>query len=237
MDTLTIGQTLLLERAISLLLIMLASASVSAYVFRNVQSCAFMIGTFILSIVGIFAAIFAAQTGNIFLIALASVFFGASVGSILGMFVIASVAALNAKRASGESRKTNPVDPKKVVEAIAITIGVMFVTTLIAAGVGLFSGVNFQGLGSILFMGLFVVMGISLVGIVIKRRLWMETMLGLGVSAFWVVYLVYDFNKVVTKFIETDGSWVDAMEVAMGIFLDLVNLFVWLFPLILDVYT
>ena len=80
---------------------------------------------------------------------------------------------------------------------------------------GLFGGINFQGLGSVLFMGLFFLIGISLLGMVFKHSLWMETLIGIGASIFWVIYLVYDFNKIVTTYIETSGDWGEAMGITM----------------------
>jgi FtsH-binding integral membrane protein len=218
----TPGQALLLERALTLVLLLLGSASISAWVFKEIRGCGFLIGTFIASILGIFLMYGAATTGNIALITLASVFFGGSVGATLGSFAIAV----------GESKGLNTT---KIVQAVAITIGTVFLATLLAGMIGLFSGVNFQGLGSILFMGLFVLIGISLLGIVVKNSLWMEMALGIGASIFWVIYLIYDFNKIVTRFVETNGEWTHAVEVAMGIFLDMINLFIRLLPIIMEI--
>lgn len=218
----TIGQELLLERAMSILLIMLASASISAWAFRTVSGCGFLIGTFVASIVGIFLCIGAAATDNVALIALASTFFGGAVGATLGSFALAV----------GESKGLSEA---KIGQAVAITIGTVFLATLIAAAIGLFGGVNFQGLGSILFMGLFVLIGISLLGLVIRNSLWTEMLIGGAASIFWVIYLIYDFNKVVTVFVETNGSWADAMHVAMNVFLDMINLFIRLLPIIMEI--
>lgn len=217
----TPGQELLLERAMSILLIMLASASISAWMFRMVNGCGFLIGTFVASIVGIFLCIGAAASDSVVLIVLASGFFGGSVGATLGSFAFAV----------GEAKG---LSVEKIGQAVAITLGTVFLATLIAAMIGLFGGVNFQGLGSILFMGLFVLIGISLLGIVVKNSLWMEMLIGAGASVFWVIYLVYDFNKVVTIFVETNGAWGEAMHVAMNVFLDMVNLFVRLLPIIME---
>lgn len=217
----TSGQELLLERAMSILLIMLASASISAWVFRTVSGCVFIIGTFIASIVGIFLCIGAAATENVALIALASSFFGGSVGATLGSF------ALTVGEARGKSIE-------KIGQTVVVAAGAVFLATLIAAVIGLFGGINFQGLGSILFMGLFVLIGISLLGLVVKNSLWTEMLISTVASIFWVIYLVYDFNKVVTVFVETSGKWADAMHVAMSVFLDMVNLFVRLYVLFMD---
>lgn len=216
------GQELLLERAMSILLVMLASASISAWVFRMTNGCGFLIGTFIASIIGIFLCIGAAATESVVLIVLASTFFGGSVGATLGSFALAV----------GESKG---LSVEKVGHAVAITLGTVFLATLIAALIGLFGGINFQGLGSVLFMGLFVLIGLSLLGLVVKNSLWTEMLIGAGASLFWVVYLIYDFNKVVTVYAESSGGWQEAMNVAMGVFLDMINLFIRLLPIIMEI--
>lgn len=114
-----------------------------------------------------------------------------------------------------------------------VTLAVIAIAMLVTAVIGLMSGFNFQGFGGILFAILLGILGITVIGIFVKFNKVVEMIIGLGISFFFMVYMVYDFNKVVDLY--NEASWRAAMEIAMNIFLDLLNIFVRLLPIIVDI--
>ena len=194
---------------------MFVGAAASAYIFRNVRSCGFVIAATVVMIAMIFVASAVAATNNALLSVGVAFLFGASVGSILGSFVLMVT--------EGHERGA---------EAVLVTLAILGVVTVCAGVIGLTSGYNFQGMGGTLFAILIGIVAISLIGLFVRWGKVMEMVIGLGVSLFFVVYMVYDFNKAVALY--TEATWSAAMDIAMNLFLDLVNIFVRLLPIILD---
>lgn len=209
-------QVALLSMTLALLTVMMAAASASAYLFKDIWNWPFVIGSFVIAIVLVFVAAGVAATNNPVLIFPVAAIFGASIGATLGSFVIA---VTHGKRRGGE--------------AVMVTLAIIAVVTLITALIGLLSGFNFQGLGGILFAILLGVVALSFIGLFIRWNKVMEMVIGLGISLFFMVYMVYDFNKVVDKY--NEATWGAAMEIAMNLFLDIVNIFVRLLPIIVDI--
>lgn len=83
-----------------------------------------------------------------------------------------------------------------------------------------------------MFAGLWILIGISLAGLIgwISERV--EYMIGIVAAAFWGVYMIYDFNKVVDLY--ESPTWAAAMSIAMGLYLDMVNFFIRILPYVLD---
>lgn len=76
------------------------------------------------------------------------------------------------------------------------------------------------------------VLVLAIVGIFTNWSRVTETVIGLGVSAFFALYMIYDFNKAINLY--TEASWGAAMDIAMSVFLDMLNIFVRLLPIIAD---
>lgn len=205
----------LLTMTLALLAVMMVSAVVSAYLFRNVWNWPFVIGSFVVAIALIFVAVAVAATNNPVFIFPVAALFGASIGATLGSFVIA---VTHGKR--------------RGAEAVMVTLAIIAVVTLITAIIGLLSGFNFQGMGGIMFAILLGIVVLSLIGLFVRWNKVVEMVIGLGVALFFMVYMVYDFNKVVDKY--DQASWGAAMEIAMNLFLDIVNIFIRLLPIIVE---
>jgi FtsH-binding integral membrane protein len=193
----------------------LAGCILAAWFFRNIINWAIIIIGFIASIALMFVAFAIAQTNNGFLVLLASFLFGATSGCTLGGFILAVTE--NHSRAK---------------EVVAITVGIVAIATVATAVVGIFSGYNFQGLGTYLFTGLLILIGIVIFQIFFQVSKKTDLVIGAMASVFWVVYLLYDFNKVVDKY--DQATWEAALDIGMNVYLNMVNLFVRLLPIIAD---
>lgn len=206
----------LLIKVTQLLFILVGSAALSAYLFRNVFNWPFVIGSFIVSIILIFVAVGVGNTGNPLLVFPVMAMFGSAIGSTLGSFTLAVT--------DGKERGR---------DAVIITLAIIAVSMLVTAAIGLLSGFNFQGMGGVMFAILLGIVALSLIGLFVKWNKVVEMVIGLGVSLFFMIYLVYDFNKVVSLYHES--TWGAAVDIAMNLFLDMVNIFVRLLPIIVEV--
>lgn len=194
---------------------MLIAATAFAYTFRNVWNWPFVIGSFVVSIGLIFVALAVAATNNpVFIFAVAALF-GGSIGSTLGSFVLAVT--------EGHERGS---------QSVMVTLAIIAVITVVAAVIGLLSGFNFQGMGGVMFIILLGIVALSFIGLFVHWNKVTEMIIGLGVSLFFAIYMVYDFNKAVDLY--NEATWSAAMEIAMNLFLDMVNIFVRLLPIIVD---
>lgn len=211
----TPSQVQLLVMVIQLLSVMLMGAVVSAWLLRNYFSWPLVIGSFVVTIILIFVMVGVAGTGNTFATLIIGTLFGAAIGADLGGFTLAVT----------DGRKRGR-------EAVAITLAIVAGSTVMAAAVGMFTGYNFQGWGGPLFIGLLLLIGVGLFQLFVRLNRITELIIGAVASLFWVIYLIYDFNKVVDLYEE--ATWSAAAEIAMNVFLDMVNLFVRLLPIIAE---
>lgn len=107
--------------------------------------------------------------------------------------------------------------------------------TFLAGWIGMYSGIDFSFLGGFLAFALLALILISIVRIFIhiggmKRRL----IAGFGVIIF-IGYLLYDFNNLSKAAkIEQANTWPVAMNYAIEIYLDIINLFLQLLDLLGD---
>lgn len=200
---------------LQLLSVMLMGAVASAWLLRNHFTWPVIIGSFVVTIVLIFVMFGVASSGNPFTTILVGTLFGAAVGADLGGFTLAVT----------EGRKRGG-------DAVAITLAVVAGSTILAAAIGMLTGFNFQGWGGPLFIGLLLLLGVGVVQIFVRMDRVIELAIGGVASLFWVLYLIYHFNKVVDLY--NEATWSAAAEIAMNVFLAMVNLFVRLLPLIVE---
>lgn len=95
------------------------------------------------------------------------------------------------------------------------------------------SGFNFQGLNGIMLTILLGLIGLGILALFIRFNKVLELLIGIGASIFWMVYLVVDFNRIVSQYHEATAS--AALQIAMKIYADLINLFVQLLPIIVQI--
>ncbi len=111
----------------------------------------------------------------------------------------------------------------------------MVATTLsvfMTAAIVYFSDTDFGFLGSFLF---FALLGLVIVRIlkewVIKDSSFSMIQTGIGIIIF-TFYLIYDFNRLEKAMVQGDESWGTAVDLAVSIYLDIVNLFLLILELL-----
>ena len=136
---------------------------------------------------------------NILLMAL----FTASSGFSLGVYFIAY---------NGTAQK-----------ALALTVLTTFLTGLIA----MYSGLDFEWMGKFLFIALIILVIYSLIRIFVKIG-GQRIMAGIGVLVF-TGYLLFDFNRLAkAKAVALANNWDTALNFAINLYLDIINLFIYL---------
>ena len=115
----------------------------------------------------------------------------------------------------------------------------MVATTLsvfMTAAIVYFSDTDFGFLGSFLF---FALLGLVIVRIlkewVIKDSSFSMIQTGIGIIIF-TFYLIYDFNRLEKAMVQGDESWGTAVDLAVSIYLDIVNLFLLILELLSESY-
>ena len=106
-------------------------------------------------------------------------------------------------------------------KALALTVLTTFLTGLIA----MYSGLDFAWLGKFLFIGLIVIVIFSIIRIFARIR-GQRFMAVLGVFVF-TGYLLFDFNRLAkVKAVAAANNWETALDFAISIYLDIINLFI-----------
>jgi FtsH-binding integral membrane protein len=121
------------------------------------------------------------------------------------------------------------VDENLGGKVLAITATITF----IAAGVGMYSGIKFTALGPFLFIALTLLLLGNLIRLFISiPRVSQRVMAFFGVLIF-SGYLLFDFNRLaILKGLPGSNSWYVAIKLAIGIYLDIINLFLDLLDLL-----
>ena len=106
-------------------------------------------------------------------------------------------------------------------KALALTV----LTTLLTGLIAMYSGLDFAWMGKFLFIGLIIIVIYSLIRIFFSiggRRI----MAGLGVLIF-TGYLLFDFNRLAkAKAAALANNWDTALNFAISLYLDIINLFI-----------
>lgn len=106
-------------------------------------------------------------------------------------------------------------------KALALTVLTTFLTGLIA----IYSGLDFAWMGKFLFIGLIVIVIFSIIRIFARIK-GQRFMAGLGVIVF-TGYLLFDFNRLAKlKAVAAANNWGTALDFAISIYLDIINLFI-----------
>jgi len=100
--------------------------------------------------------------------------------------------------------------------------------TLIAGGYGYTTKRDLTGLGSFLFIGLLVLIGASIVGLFLHLAL-LQMAIAAGGALLFTAFLVFDLNRVARA---GDVSQGDTILLAVSVYIDIVNLFVFLLQLL-----
>ena len=112
-------------------------------------------------------------------------------------------------------------------KALGITALTTFLTGLIAT----YSGLDFAWLGKFLFWGLIVLIIVAIINLFIRIK-GRKIFAGFGVLIF-TGYLLFDFNNLAKlKQVAQANNWETALNFAISIYLDIVNLFIYLLQLL-----
>lgn len=195
---------------------MFVGTAPTALLMRNVRNSAIAIGSGILMLLMIFGITIVAGTNNPALIPVSCVIFGCSLGATLGVYATAVTAG-----------------KRRGLEAVAATLGLVAVATMAAASIGLFSGFNWQGLGAIMLGLLVLLLAVTIIMAFVRLGKVAELVVGGGASLLFFIYLIIDFNAIVNRY--SKASWTAAAQIAMSVYLDMVNLFIRLLPIIVDI--
>jgi modulator of FtsH protease len=99
---------------------------------------------------------------------------------------------------------------------------------LIAGGYGYTTKRDLSGLGSFLFVGLLVLLGTSLVGLFLHLA-FLQVAIAAGGAVLFTAFLVYDLNRIARAGQVSQG---DTILMAVSVYLDVVNLFLYLLQLL-----
>ena len=114
-------------------------------------------------------------------------------------------------------------------KAVALTAGTTLLTGLLAS----FSNIDFTGLGKILGIVLIIFVIISIIRIFVKiRGTGHKLLASVGVLLF-TGYLLYDFSRLAKlKAVAAANNWETALNFAISIYLDIINLLMQLMQLL-----
>ena len=99
---------------------------------------------------------------------------------------------------------------------------------LVAGGVGYTTKRDLSGLGSFLFIGLLVLIGASIIGLFLHLAL-LQIAIAAGGAVLFTAFLVFDLNRVARAGEVSQG---DTILMAVSVYLDIVNLFLFLLQLL-----
>lgn len=208
-------QQILLQRVLLLLGIMCVSAIGSAYTFRK----HFSLMAVLIWAVAMFGSLFLLYAGSAFtesagITMFLSAVFGAATGAMFGGYFEAKL-----------SHKDSDERTRILANIMVMLAG----STIVAAVMGLFMGLNLQSWYPYMIGGTLFVIVIIIVQMFIDFGQVVNKLIAGAVSLFWIMYMIVDFNRITAE--QAEVSWSYSAQVASKIFLDLGNLFLWLVDL------
>ena len=105
---------------------------------------------------------------------------------------------------------------------------------ILTAGINYLTDIDFGSLGPVLFILLIslIVIGVSNAYVFkSSRRRLLQSYFGVCLFTF---YLIYDFNRLEKAIASGDTSWAVAVDIAVNIYLDIINLFIRLLDILAD---
>ena len=200
--------TPLLAKVMGLLSPTIATAGIGAYVGRRLRGWLPLIGLFIVSIIGMFI-IRAAGGGNAAIALLVG--WGFVNGMMLGPLVAFAVAEEG---------------PQIVIQALTGTTAVMMGTGFIA----LATGIDFSFLFPLLFLALFGLIIVGLIGIFVRFSRTVNLAYSIIGMVVFAGYFLYDFFRVG----KSENTWEQAVQLTIRLYLDFANFFIFLLQYLLS---
>lgn len=200
--------TPLTVKVMSLLAPTLATASVGAYVGRNLRGWISAIGLLVVSIIGLF--VIRAAGGSVATIPLL-LGWGFINGMMLGPLISAVIAEAG---------------PGVVMQALTGTTAVMMGTGLVA----MVTGIDFSFLMPLIFVGLIGLIVVGLIGIFVR----FSRTVNLAYSIFGMVifagYFLFDFFRLS----RSENTWEAAARLTTSLYLDFANFFIYLLQFLMS---
>ncbi len=112
-------------------------------------------------------------------------------------------------------------------------LGITALTTLVTGLIATYSGLDFAWMGKFLFIGLIGLIIVGIIGLFVR----IKGTLGKIYASFGVLiftgYLLFDFNNLAKlKQVAEANNWETALDFAISIYLDIINLFLYLLQLL-----
>lgn len=121
------------------------------------------------------------------------------------------------------------VDENLGSRVLALTTSVTFVCAVI----GIYSGVDFSFMGQGLLIGLMALLAGNIFRIFVQIERWKQRAMALFGVLIFVGYLLFDFHRLSQSNKSAElNTWPVAMDMAMEIYLDIINLFIDLLDLL-----
>ena len=112
------------------------------------------------------------------------------------------------------------MDENDGLRALQLTILITF-----GAGViGLYSGLDFSGLGIYLFFALIGLILLRLVMLFTKFASGQRRLIAIGGAILFTLFLLYDFNRLAILSDQGVNDWETALRIAVSLYLDIINL-------------
>ena len=98
------------------------------------------------------------------------------------------------------------------------------VITVLAALIGIYSGLDFSWLGFVLIIPLFLLVTWNFLNIFYNFSGWLKRSMGVFGSAIFTLYLLYDFNRLERAAENGLNDWNTAFQLGFSIYLNVINL-------------
>jgi len=112
------------------------------------------------------------------------------------------------------------MDENDGLRALRLTILIIFG----AGAIGLYSGLDFSGLGIYLFYALIGLILLRLVMLFTKFASGQRRLIAIGGAILFTLFLLYDFNRLAAMNNQGVNNWEAALRIAVSLYLDIINL-------------
>ena len=112
---------------------------------------------------------------------------------------------------------------------LGTSIAVLATATLVS-----FSSIDFSFLGMFLFIALLLLVAVSILNIFFFKSSRLSLIKAYFGVLIFTLYLVFDFNRLESQMAEGETSWSAAIDIAVNIYLDIINLFISLLEILAE---
>ena len=112
------------------------------------------------------------------------------------------------------------MDENDGLRALRLTILITFG----AGAIGLYSGLDFSGLGIYLFYALIGLILLRLVMLFTQFASGQRRLIAIGGAILFTLFLLYDFNRLAAMNNQGVNNWEAALRIAVSLYLDIINL-------------